>query len=277
MAFIQTLPKLLVSSLLLFTATAFAAVPKTRTIAGTVVHVSNAQSTKFVVSDTNGQLVSFHARRAPRIGRIVRATGRKLRNGSYATTNIRALGRSRRAKLVGTVTAVDQTTRTYTLSARGVSMSVSEPPSNDLPGVGERLKVRVSVSSEGDITEVSSRELGADTNGIELEGIILAVDTANRTISLSRDDDLDDDDNGQQEDANLETPLLVHVPETFDISAYVIGQRIEAVVSLNGDGSFTLISTESDDSREDADEEDAGDQGEDQNEHGGEAPENHDG
>jgi hypothetical protein len=235
---------------------AVAAPASASTIKGTVVHRS-AHARSFVVASAKGHLTAVHARRSPAIGRIVRVTARRLRNGTFAAVRVRAHGRRTHARLRGTVTFVDRGHRAFVVSARGASIRVGtaravSAAADSLPTVGTMVDVDATLDDQGDVEADDVNEVGHDTDGIELEGVVLAVDAANRTIQVSADDD---DASGQS--------VLVHVPATFDISAFAPGQEVELTVTATADG-FVLQGSSRDDNATEAD-----DDNNEQGDHGG--------
>jgi hypothetical protein len=210
------------------------------TVAGTVVH-RNSHAKSFVVASAGGKLSAVHARRLPKVGRVVRVTTRRLANGTFAASRVRTSGRRTRARLRGTVSHVGR--RAFVVSARGASIRVRRASSTTgaTPAVGTVVTVDTTVDPNGDLDADDVNEVGADTNGIELEGVVLAVDPAARTITISADDD---NESGQS--------VLVHVPATIDLAAFTVGQVVELTVVQTADG-FLLQGSSSDDNAEEAD------------------------
>lgn len=208
------------------------------TVKGTVVHKS-ARSHSFVVASKTGRLTAVHARRSPRVGRSVVVRARRLSNGTLSATKVRSGARRTRAKVRGTVTYVDRRTRSFVVSARGVSLVVHRhraagravAATEILPPVGSVVTVTSNLADDGDIEAEDVQEHGEDTGGTELEGHILAIDTAARTLTLSADDD--DELKGAQ--------IVVSLPDTFDITRYQVGDELELVATLNPDGTYTAV------------------------------------
>jgi hypothetical protein len=140
----------------------------------------------------------------------------------------------------------------FTLSSRGVSLLVhrrsaagrARSASNDTPPVGNVVTVTATIDDQGDIEEQDINDGGKDTNGIELEGKVLSIDQQARTLTLSADDD---DESGGT--------LLVHVPDTFDLTQFNVGQEVELFATLQSDGSYLLVGSASDDNEQEADDE----------------------
>ncbi|MEY2442599.1 MAG: hypothetical protein QOJ46_2025 [bacterium] len=210
------------------------------TVAGTVVH-RNTHARSFVVAAAGGKLSAVHARRSPTVGRVVRVTTRRLANGTFAASRVRTRGRRTRARLRGTVSHVDR--RSFVVSARGASIRVRRAASTTgaTPDVGKVITVDARLDHNGDLDADDVDELGEDIDGIEIEGLVLAVDPVARTITVSADDD---DESGQS--------LLVHVPATIDIAAFTVGQVVELSVTQTADG-FVLQGSSSDENADEAD------------------------
>ncbi|MEA2217552.1 MAG: hypothetical protein QOJ35_178 [Solirubrobacteraceae bacterium] len=215
------------------------------TIKGTVVHRS-AHARSFVVASAKGHLTAVHARRSPAIGRIVRVTARRLRNGTFAAVRVRAQGRRTRARIHGTVSFVDRRHGAFVVSARGASIRVRtrrtvSAARDSLPAVGTVVDVDTTLDDQGDLEADDVNEVGEDHNGIDLEGVVLAVDAANRTITVSADDD---NESGQS--------VVVHVPATIDIATFATGQQVELTVTATADG-FVLQGSSHDGDANEAD------------------------
>ncbi|HLH66485.1 MAG TPA: hypothetical protein VKV27_12345 [Solirubrobacteraceae bacterium] len=253
------------------------------TVHGTVVH-RNARAQSFVVADSAGHLYAIHARRRPRPGTIVTVSVRRLRNGTYAARALRvgAYHRRARVRLRGVVSYIDRQNGTFTLSARGVSMVVAArgtsaivhgPASfrtaaiatDALPAVGSVVTATGSVDDQGDLTDASVQTTGMDTGAVDIEGTVLAVDTAASTITVSSSDD--DQASGS---------IVVNVPPTLDISLFSVGQEVELTVAVQPDGSYLLTGSSSDQGQQGADDQgdqqgDQGDQGDQQGDQGDQA------
>src|SRR4051794_19433605 len=195
------------------------------TVRGTVVH-RNVHAHKLVVATRTGRLVAVRTSRAIRVGRVVSIRG----------TRVRTVGRARHARLRGTVTYVNRARRVFTLSSRGASVLVrrrsahaARAAGDDMPAAGNQVTVNADLTDNGDVDANEVDDQGQDTNGIDLEGRVLAIDTNARTLSLSADDD---EESG--------SAVVVHVPDSFDLSQFTVGNDVELVVTKESDGSFTL-------------------------------------
>ena len=229
---------------------------------GTVVH-KNRAAKSFVVASRGGRLRAIHARHSPTVGSVVRVSARRLRNGTFAARHVRVAGKRRHARVRGTVSYVSRRGGVFTVSARGASLLIHRghsanraSASNGLPSPGTEVEVDVELNDQGDLEEQDIQELGDDSNGIELEGVILNIDPAARTLSVSADDD---DQSG--------AALTVHVSASVDLSVFAKGQEVELTVTPNPDGTFELVQSSLDDSQQEADDP-SDDQGDDDSQNG---------
>jgi ribosomal protein L34E len=213
------------------------------TVRGTVVH-KNRSAHKFVVATSSGRLVVVHSQRGASVGRVVRVTGTKLRNGSYSARSIRSAGARRHARLRGTVTYASRSKKVFTISTRGASVLVHQKrlrgrsaraAADTLPAPGQQVAVDTTIDNNDDLEADDVQNQGQDTNGMELEGKLLAVDEANRQLTVAADDD---DQSGGS--------VLVKVPDSFDIKQFQVGNEVELKVTQQPDGTFLLSNAESD-------------------------------
>ena len=210
-----------------------------QTLRGTVVH-RNARAHSFVVANAHGALVAIHSKRGMKPGRIVRVDARRLRNGTFALSRVRVLGRTHHARIRGTVTFAKR--GAFVVSAPGTSLLVNDNPSSgQTPAVGDQVQVDGTIDDQGDIQEQDVQKTGSDSGNMDLEGTLLAVDQTARTLSISADDD---NQSGSS--------LTVDVPSSFDITQFAPGQEVHLTVTPNGDGTFTLVSSSEDDNSRDA-------------------------
>jgi hypothetical protein len=218
------------------------------TIKGTVVH-RNARAHSFVVAALGGRLSAVHARRSPVVGRVVRVAARRLRNGTFAAGLVRASGRRSHPRIRGTVSHLDPSSRAFVVSARGASIRVRRAPStkaasaasDSMPQVGTVVEVDTTIDAGGDLEADDVNEVGEDGDGIELEGVVLAVDAAAKTVTVSADDD---DTSGQS--------VVVHVADAADLTAFTAGKVVDLTVTATP-GGFVLQRFSHDDDADEAD------------------------
>jgi uncharacterized membrane protein YgcG len=244
--------RLVVSALVASVAALAAAAPASAArISGTVVH-QNHRGHSFVVAGRGGSLKAIHARTRPRTGSVVQVQARRLRNGTYAASKVRARGSRRHARIRGRVTWVDHKTGAFTVSSRGASLLVHpkrragkvSAANSSTPPVGSDVTADVTIADNGDLEEQDVQENGqANNNGpMDLEGVVLSTDTTANTITVSADDN---DESGSS------NGIVVHVP---DASKFPVGSEVELVVTgPAADGSFTLAQSSLDDNQQEAD------------------------
>jgi uncharacterized membrane protein YgcG len=213
------------------------------TLRGVVVH-QNHHAHSFVLSLNSGRLASVHAGHSPRLGRIVRVTAVRMRNGTWLAKTVRLGNRSRHATVRGVVTFADRQRGVFSVSAGGASLLIHTRQrsgraraADALPSVGQNVTVQTGIDDQGNLDEESIHDNGVQTSNIELEGVLMAVDTTARTLSVSADDD---NQSGQA--------IVVSVPATFDIAAFTVGQELKLLVTQQPDGTFLLQGSAEDDS-----------------------------
>jgi uncharacterized membrane protein YgcG len=205
------------------------------TVRGVVVH-HNARAHSFTVALPSGRLIAVHARHSPRIGQEVSVSARPLRNGTLALRSLRAGRLTRRVLIHGVVTFADRRAGMFTVSGEGASVLVqTSPTSGTVPSVGEDVNVEAQIDNQGDLQEEGVQTTGTQTQNMDLEGTILAIDTTARTLTVSADDD---QQSGQS--------VTVNVPSTIDMTQFAVGQEVELTVTMQSPGVFTLVSPSED-------------------------------
>ena len=236
---------------------------------GAVVHrIDHAHA--FVIADARGKMTAIHATRSPAVGRTVTVDVRRLRNGRFAAKRIAVGSRIRKTQIRGTVTFANRRAGAFVVSARGVSLLVHRSGArhgraraatvrDGVPAVGTIVTVDANLDQNGELEANSIDEHGEDNGTIDLEGVITAIDAAERTLTITADDD---DESGAS--------LTVHLPDAFDLTAFTVGDAVELEATLNDDGSYTAMYSSKDNDADDADDtsDDQGDGDNDQNDDG---------
>ena len=227
------------------------------TIRGEVVHV-NKTAHSFTVADRHGHLTAIHANHSPAAGRMVTVSARRLRNGTFAATRVHSGRRSNHVHVRGLVTYVDRSRRFYVVSARGVSLIVRARHANarsgkmvksvmltgdTLPAVGTEVTVDGTLDDQGDIQGDSVNNDGQNNNTADLEGQILSINPTARTLTISASDD----------NEITGATILIHIPDTIDITTYHVGDIIQLVASLESDGTYTAVGSSGDSGVQQAD------------------------
>jgi hypothetical protein len=226
--------------------------PAAVSVRGTVVH-RNARTQSFVVASATGHLTKVRSRHAARLGRTVRVSGRRMRDGSLDAASVRTGARDRLARLRGTVTFASRRSGRFTVSSTAGSISVrhhlagrARPAADDdMPAVGTQVVVTITVQANGVLDEDEIDEVGEDRDEMDLEGRVKALDLAAHTVTISASDD----------DASGGT-VTVTFPATFDLTRIAVGNDIELEVVRQSDGTFALRKLETEDENELEDEAD---------------------
>ncbi|GAC1325165.1 MAG: hypothetical protein NVSMB25_23360 [Thermoleophilaceae bacterium] len=213
-------------------------------LSGVVVH-ENDSAQSFVVAERSGQLEAIHGRR-PAVGSKVTVRAVKLANGTLAEKKLKVVVRAsaRRVKIAGVVSAEDPAHHELVISSSGTSIVVKDDPStagDATPPVGEAIEAEVELGTDGDVSAEEVRDQGRSST-FRIEGKVLAVDAATRTLSISADD------NNETGDA-----VKVLLPAGFDPAAYRNGGCVELTVTKNADGSLTAVQSFGDDNAREAD------------------------
>jgi hypothetical protein len=192
----------------------------------------------------------------------------RLRDGTYRLLSERVLKSAdvRRLRLRGVVSFIDNRQHQFTLSAPGVSMIVHE--SVRRAHIADRLSMALGTAATPTLGSVvtTTGTLGGDgsfdaedvqttatTTSYDLEGVVLSVDQAAGTITVSADDD------------NFSgASITVTVPATLDISMFNVGEEVELYVQPTGATTATLLG-----SADDQGSQSAGDQGDQQGQNPG--------
>jgi hypothetical protein len=219
-----------------------------RTFNGMVVH-HNPRAHSFVVADRTGHLFAVHAAHAPRIGSEVSVSAKRLRDGTYKLQREHGTRRAgNRVRVRGVVSYVNRRTGEFTLSAPGVSLLVvhvrrrTVRAASATPSIGSDVVATGTVDDRGDLEDQTVQTVGQDTNGIELEGTVVAVDSSARTISVSADDN---DQSG--------FTMTVTVPSGLDMSQFSQGEEVELVVQPTSATTATLLGSADDENAQSAD------------------------
>jgi hypothetical protein len=225
-----------------------------KSLSGTVVHASR-HAHSLVIADARGQLHVVHTARMLPPASTVTLTVRRLRNGTLAATKMRTGRRTHKTRLRGRVTYVSRARSAFVISVRGASLLVHQrrhaklasaaavSSADSLPALGSEVTVSGSFGRSGDLTADTVTNDGQHNNYVDLEGVIVSIDAAARTLTMSADDN----------DELAGAAILVHLPSTFDLAKYKVGEVLLVVASLNVDGSYTAVDTFDDGSAEQAD------------------------
>jgi hypothetical protein len=215
----------------------------TVTFRGVVVAKDSARKSIVTVS-RNGAVRTIRARRAllrVRVGRLVAVQAASLPDGTFAASRIRPLGRAGRAHFRATVAAVKGATLALSAGGSVFALRVRGGKTGSATGGGFRPgdRIETDASVRGGSLQArrdALKKIGHDDQ-LELEGIYL--DTA---------------DDGTIEMAVVHRGrVFVSVPVDVMVPDFQPGDEIVAIVTVNDDGSFTLVKAENESSGGDDD------------------------
>jgi hypothetical protein len=238
-----------------------------RHVRGVVVH-RNTHAGSFIVAGSRGRLFAIHAAHSPALGSSVKVTVRRLRNRTFAARKVHVKGATNRVRIHGTVSHVNGLKKTFVVSAEGVSMLVkSGRLAASLPPVGRDVTVTGTLDdeNEGQVEEEDLQEEGEDNSGFDVEGTIVAINTTERTLTVTAEDDQTENET-----------VTVHVPMSIDITMFHEGEEVDLTVTPLATGGFELVASNSDEGEQGAedDEDEQGEQGDDESEQEEEEDEN---
>jgi hypothetical protein len=153
----------------------------------------------------------------------------------------------------GVVSFVDQAGGRYALSARGVSLliapaagapttpSTTSTPAAVLPAVGDRLRLELALPNPGAsaagsrLTELQRSDEGRWRSPLELAGVISAIDTTIRTVTISAD--------GQ---GLSNAAIGMTVPANIDLSKLSLKEAVVAHATVSANGTYALAGAAAD-------------------------------
>src|SRR5689334_22222490 len=227
-------PLLWIAALALAAVLGLSAQASAKTVKGTVVH-SNKSAHTFVMAGSRGNLTVVSSRRVAKAGSVVRVSGRNTKNGLKAR-KVRVLRHSHHARLRGLVTWASGSG--FTVASHGASLLVHKTSSSDGAPVGTPVEDNVTIDDQGDLNDEHCQQAGDVPGQIKLEGVVLSTDPTAQTITISGDDDQEDQggqaqmsDDGGSGDGNpgddnqgdgMNPQIVVHVP---DATQFMIGDK----------------------------------------------------
>ena len=217
---------------------------------GVVVHL-NAAASSYTLATAEQDLIAVHADKQPKLGAELNAAVQPLANGTYGqaaepTKN----GSATSASFRGWITWIaPEPGLTYTVSSRGVSMLVTRPEGAAAPPpLGTPVAVTADIDLDsGTLTQTDVKTEGERTDTpVHLAGLVQAVDTTARTVTIGADDM-----------RASEVDIVLAAPDTaIDLSKVAPDQSIDATAVIGADGSFTLTGFSDDGGRDAADDAD---------------------
>lgn len=227
--------------------------PSAALASGVVLKVQRGSQLVAVTrSNTKVALVHTAASSKLHVGQRVSMTARKLRNGTFASSNVRIVGRARTVHFRGLL--LKKTRTQLFLSAGGAVIAVNRgarttsSASDTGPAPGATVDVTATVGTDDELDEDSATTATNDTPGGKIEGI-LTLGTGTVTI--------------KSEHMNL----TLKTPAGLDLSTFKNGDEVLVTFTQQPDGSLVLSAISADGNAQEADEND-GDNNNDQNDDG---------
>lgn len=167
-----------------------------------------------------------------RLGHRLVFSARRLSDGTFRASSLRASGNARHAVIRGVVVRNQRRLHRLLISAGGTVFAVRAPArgfasSHRGPRSGDRVEVRVTISGNG-LEANSLNEIG-HTNDVELEGIFLGIADGKLRLAVAH--------RGE---------VFVTIPADFQLPTLNPGDEIQLEVSVDTAGAFTLVSVQSD-------------------------------
>jgi hypothetical protein len=177
-----------------------------------------------------------------RLGHRLVFSARRLSDGTFRASSLRASGNTRHAVIRGVVVRNQRRLHRLLISAGGTVFAVRAPArgfasSHRGPGSGDRVEVRVTISGNG--LEANSLDVIGHTNDVDLEGIFLGIADGKLRLAVAH--------RGE---------VFVTIPAGFQLPTLSPGDEIELEVSVDTTGAFTVVSVQSDDENENNNDED---------------------
>ena len=214
---------------------------------GAIVKV-DAKQRLVAVAQARGIVALVHVKsvRGLKPGRVVAFNARHLRNGTFAGTNVRVVGRASRFHVRGLVLRVKRANGTVAVSARGAVLTIRLPKraratasawGGDTPVSGSITDATVTVGSDGSLEATAVKEVNPSASAGSIEGKVKSIGSGTITVV----------DGG--------VSLTLNVPAGIDVSKYSVGSDVMAYFGREADGSLTLKAVGSDGDETEADDE----------------------
>ena len=209
------------------------------------------------VADSSGNVLSLHATEPPAVGDEVSTRIESLSNGTFGELGDRKVkGKKMKSKLRGVTSLVDPVLDLMVVSSRGSSLAVDITGIPDdqveLLAPGSLIEATVSFTEPVEATEESparpplvAEEIQVDeelSDRIELSGLVKAVDTEARTITMAADS------NG-----TVAEDMLLEAPKRLDLEPLATDRTYNVSAGIEEDGTFTVTGLSPDYSRKVAD------------------------
>ncbi len=232
---------------LLVVAAALAA-PSAALAGGVVLKVERSSHQVAVATSVHHvALVHTAASSRLRVGERVTYSARRLRNGTFAASSLRVIGRAHTIRFTGLVLAKTKTR--YVLSAGGAVISLhrsstrTTASANDGgPAPGSTVTATATVGNDGELEDDGVATVSATSPGGQIDGQ-LTIGTG--TVTVSSED----------------MSLVLKVPTGFDLTSFQNGQEVLAVFAQQADGSLLLTTLSGNQDEQQANTQESSDQG----------------
>jgi hypothetical protein len=235
--------------------------PEAQDLEGTVVHVNPAAGS-YAMAIKGGELVSVHAVELPEPGTKLRASLRRLANGTFAEAGDLQEEKKMATEVTfhGSVSFADPdpAAPAYAVSGRGSSLLVHIKPdpagaAPELPAIGTYVTVTAAIEEPDEpklaLTLVQSKvevEPGPPSTYLDLAGIVKEVLPEAGQLLFSADDTRES-----------EADLTLTVPKGIDATKLAPGDSYLATATVEEDGTLTLAGIASDEHSKGADDSDS--------------------
>ena len=211
---------------------AFPATAGAKDVYGVAI-AKNGHRKTIVAATANGAVQTIRVRRLGKLklGNRFDATGRMLADGTMSASRVRPLGRADQVRFRATVVRLDRKQGRLILSAGksvfGVKLrSPRRTTASSEEGLqpGDKVECEARVGNDGLAAEEKHVTEIGHTDKLELEGIYLFANEGGISIAV------------------LHRGLVhVQVPKGFDLPDIAAGDEVALLVSVEANGSFTLI------------------------------------
>jgi hypothetical protein len=209
-------------------------IPSTALANGVVLKVQ--RTTHLVaVATTPTRVALVHTGAALRVGQRVEVAARTLRNGTFAASSVRVVGRAHRVRFRGLLLAKDR--HHVVVSAGGAVVAVGGTPPATTPAPGTTIDVTATVTPTGEL-EDEDVDAAPTSPGGKIEGR-LTLGTGTVTVTSEH------------------LMLVLRVPAGLDLSAFRNGDEVLASFTQDATtGALTLTTLSGDEDAQQADEND---------------------
>jgi hypothetical protein len=200
------------------------------------------------------------------VGARVSTRGARLADGTFKAAAMKITGKASRGVVRGVIVRVDRANARFLLSAGGSVFAVGRDAlrtsrltrttqSSGTPDVGDRVEMELTIA-DGALKAAAVQTVGQATT-LELEGIVTGNVPGRLTLAVAHRGLVD-----------------VVVPAGTPALTFAAGDQVELLVTVDGNGVFTLVSGSTDDESgevgddddEDGDDDDEGDDDDDDDE-----------